>query len=49
MNQLITCLGDLGLTVFGGYAYAKMGLRSSLSVFFVVSLIGALLILFIGE
>jgi len=27
MNQLISCISDIGVAALGGFAYAKMGLR----------------------
>jgi hypothetical protein len=49
MNQLISSTADIGLVVLGGFAYGKLGLRPVLILFFVISLIGGFLIMFLGE
>ena len=48
MNQLISCITDLGVAALGGFAYAKLGLRLVQTTFFAVSLIGGILILAVG-
>ena len=49
MNQGITSTIDLGLSALGGFAYAKLGLRPVLIIAFVASVLGGLLIIFLGD
>ena len=49
MNQLITSCTDIAVVFIGGFAYAKLGLRLVLSVFFALATTGGVLILIIGD
>ncbi len=49
VNQLISALTDLPVSIFGGWAYTKFGLKRTFFGFFGCSVLGGLLIIIFGE